>query len=68
MPSMGKIIEAVRKAELTVPVIVGGAPVSEAFAQAVAADGYAEDAPQAVELAKRLIAEGAVSERHLPAA
>ena len=65
---MGKIIEAVRKAGLTVPVIVGGAPVSEAFANSVAADGYAENAPEAVELAKRLIAEGLASECQLPAA
>ncbi len=37
-------------------VLVGGAPVSQAFASQIGADGYAEDAPGAVELARRLVA------------
>jgi 5-methyltetrahydrofolate--homocysteine methyltransferase len=38
-----------------VRVIIGGAPVTEAFAQAVGADGYAPDASRAVTLAKSLV-------------
>ncbi len=68
MPSMGKIITAFRKAELPYPVIIGGAPVTQAFADAIGADGYAEDAPQAVELAKRLMISGANWRREQPAA
>ena len=36
-------------------VIVGGAPVTEDFARAIGADGYAADASRAVALAKSLI-------------
>src|SRR5690349_7984629 len=39
-----------------VKVIVGGAPVTETFAQQIGADGYAADASRAVALAKSLIA------------
>lgn len=38
-----------------VKVIVGGAPVTEDFARAIGADGYAADASRAVALAKSLI-------------
>jgi 5-methyltetrahydrofolate--homocysteine methyltransferase len=36
-------------------VVVGGAPVSQEFADKVGADGYASDAARAVELCKRLL-------------
>jgi len=39
-----------------VKVMVGGAPVTESFASSVGADGYAENAAVAVEVAKRLVA------------
>ena len=38
-----------------VKIIVGGAPLSETFAQEIGADGYAMDASQAVTLAKSLL-------------
>ena len=38
-----------------VKVIVGGAPVTGSFADAIGADGYAESARAAVDLARRLI-------------
>ena len=49
---------ALREAELAtqVRIMVGGAPVTSAFAQDVGADGYAPDASNAVALARRLIA------------
>lgn len=37
-------------------VIVGGAPITQQFADSIGADGYAEDAPRAVALANRLLA------------
>jgi len=39
-------------------VIVGGAPVTRDFANDVGANGYGDNAPEAVELCQRLVAEG----------
>jgi 5-methyltetrahydrofolate--homocysteine methyltransferase len=39
-------------------VIVGGAPVTQRFADEIEADGYAEDAVMAVEIANRLFVSG----------
>ena len=52
-----KLIEALEEAGLRegVKVMVGGAPVTDSFASEVGADGYAEDAISAVDLAFRLI-------------
>jgi corrinoid protein of di/trimethylamine methyltransferase len=51
-----KIIEALEEAGLRaqVKVMVGGAPVTQSWADKIGADGYAEDAISAVALAKRL--------------
>ena len=38
-------------------VMIGGAPVSESFAEKIGADGYGADAAEAVQLARRLIKE-----------
>ena len=35
--------------------MVGGAPVTESFAQSIGADGFADNAASAVDLARRLI-------------
>ena len=52
-----KLIEGLEEAGLRdkVKVMVGGAPVTESFAAEIGADGYAEDAISAVDLAFRLI-------------
>jgi corrinoid protein of di/trimethylamine methyltransferase len=51
-----EVIEALKEAGLrdTVKVMVGGAPVTESWADQIGADGFAEDAISAVTLAKRL--------------
>jgi methylmalonyl-CoA mutase cobalamin-binding domain/chain len=51
-----KVIEALAAAGLrpNVKVIVGGAPVTRDWAEDIGADGYAEDAIGAIELARRL--------------
>jgi 5-methyltetrahydrofolate--homocysteine methyltransferase len=56
LPAMEETVRAVRLAELAgeVHVMVGGAPVTDAFAKEIGADGYAPDAPSAVALARRL--------------
>jgi len=56
MPFMGKTVTAIKNEGHTYPVIVGGAPVSQDFADKIGADGYAESAVDAVTLAKRLMA------------
>jgi len=50
MLQQGKIIEALQEAGLCdqVKVMVGGAPVTEEWASKIGADGYAEDAIDAV--------------------
>ena len=59
MPNMGKTIEAFIDADLRddVKIMVGGAPVTQEFADDMGADGYGKDAVACVELAKRLIEE-----------
>ena len=57
MLEMGKVIEAVKGSSFAVKpyVIVGGAPLTEAFAQEIGADGYGPDAVSAVEVAMKLL-------------
>ena len=57
MLSMPKVIDALKEAGLRdeVKVIVGGAPVSREFAKEIGADGYADDARSAVEVARELM-------------
>ena len=61
MPEQQKIIEALEEAGLRgqVKVMVGGAPVTQIWAEEIGADGYAEDAIAAVVLAKRLVGAAA---------
>jgi corrinoid protein of di/trimethylamine methyltransferase len=57
MSEQQKIVEALQEAGLRdrVKVIVGGAPVTQNWADKIGADGYAEDAISAVTLAKKLV-------------
>ena len=57
MTYMREIIEELEKAKLKtrVKVIIGGAPLSQAYADKIKADGYAPDAALAVDLLKRLL-------------
>lgn len=56
MNQQRSLIEALEKVGLRqkVKVMVGGAPVTKAFADEIGADGYAEDAISAVDIAIRL--------------
>ena len=56
---MPEVIDALKEAGLRdqVKVMIGGAPVSQEYADDIGADGYAPDAASAVKLAKRLMAE-----------
>jgi len=57
MPNMKTVIEALKEGGLRdkVKVIIGGAPVTESYAQEIGADGYASDASRAVKLTKALL-------------
>lgn len=55
MPAMDKTLKAMRDAGITAKVMIGGAPVTQAYADKIGADGYAADAATAVDVAKDLI-------------
>ncbi len=61
MPNMEKTILALREAGLPCRTMVGGAPVTPKFASEIGADGYSDDAPGAVELARRFVANPSAS-------
>jgi 5-methyltetrahydrofolate--homocysteine methyltransferase len=58
MPNMQATIDALKAAGLRdqTKVIIGGAPMTEAYAKQIGADGYSPDASSAARLAKALIA------------
>jgi 5-methyltetrahydrofolate--homocysteine methyltransferase len=56
MPGMEKTVAALKDAGLSTKVIVGGAPVTQDYADKIGADGYAADAASAVDMAKSLVA------------
>ena len=55
MTGMEGVIKAVRGAGLKARVMIGGASVTQEFADKIGADGYAPDAPSAVGKAKELV-------------
>lgn len=57
LPAQKDVIDALKKAGLRekLKVLVGGAPATAKWAQEVGADGYGEDAIEAVKVAKRLL-------------
>lgn len=57
MTNMKGVIEGLKAAGIRdrVKVIIGGAPVSQAYADQIGADGYAADAATGVDVAKRLL-------------
>ena len=59
MVGMKDVVTAIRAANLgDVKVIVGGAPLTQDFADMIGADGYASDAASAVEAARKAIRGG----------
>jgi 5-methyltetrahydrofolate--homocysteine methyltransferase len=55
MPSMESTVKAIKDAGLNVKVIIGGAPVTQNYADKIGADGYAADAATAIDVAKSLL-------------
>lgn len=55
MPSMADTIAAIKNAQINMKTMIGGAPVTAEFAEKIGADGYSDDAPSAVKLARKLL-------------
>lgn len=55
MPSMQKTVALFKEKSNRFPIIVGGAPVTQEFADKIGADGYGENAPLAVETVHRFV-------------
>ena len=55
MPQMKITVEQLRAAGLATKAIVGGAPLTQAYADEIGADGYARDSTLAVVKAKQLV-------------
>ena len=57
MPTMKNTVKAIAESGIKdqVKIIVGGAPITAQFADEIGADGYAEDAPGAINKAKELL-------------
>jgi 5-methyltetrahydrofolate--homocysteine methyltransferase len=57
MPAMKATMEALKNAGVRdrIKVMIGGAPVTQQYADEIGADGYGENASVAVTLARRLV-------------
>jgi 5-methyltetrahydrofolate--homocysteine methyltransferase len=55
MPAMEKVVKALKDSGCNVKTMIGGAPVTKAYADKIGADGYAADAATAVDVAKALL-------------
>jgi 5-methyltetrahydrofolate--homocysteine methyltransferase len=56
MPGIEKTVKALKDAGVSARVMIGGAPVTQGYADKIGADGYSPDAASAVDMAKTLIA------------
>jgi 5-methyltetrahydrofolate--homocysteine methyltransferase len=56
MPHMKDTIELIKEEGLNVKCIIGGAPITQDFADKIGADGYSPDAASCVELCTKLLA------------
>ncbi len=56
-PEQGRVIQALTEAGLRhqVKIMVGGGAITREFAASIGADGYGATAPDAVEIARRLV-------------
>jgi 5-methyltetrahydrofolate--homocysteine methyltransferase len=65
MSYMRDVIDTIRSAPLKkdIKIIIGGAPITQSFADEIGADGYAPEAESAVRLVKNLLANKATERR-----
>lgn len=55
MPAMEETVKEIKASGISVKTMIGGAPITQAYADKIGADGYSADAASAVELAKSLL-------------
>ena len=55
MPAMQKVVDQFKMEEIRTKVLIGGAPVTQEFADKIGADAYADDASECVSVVKQLI-------------
>ena len=55
MPAMESTIKEIKAAGIDIKTMIGGAPITQAYADKIGADGYAADAATAVDIAKTLL-------------
>lgn len=58
MPQMKNVIDSLKESGVDAKVMIGGAPVTQSYADEIGADGYAPDAASAVDKAKELLGVG----------
>jgi len=56
MPAMERTVKALKDAGVSSKIVIGGAPVTQGYADKIGAHGYAADAASAVDMAKSLVA------------
>ena len=57
MMRMKDVVELVKERGWTAKVVIGGAAITESFAEEIGADGYSKDAAECVKLVDRLLEE-----------
>jgi 5-methyltetrahydrofolate--homocysteine methyltransferase len=55
MPTMEATVAALKEKGLAIKTMVGGAPLTQAYADKIGADGYSKDAPGAVKLVRQFL-------------
>lgn len=55
MPAMKEVVDHLKAKNLKVKILVGGAPVTQEYADQIGADGYANDANQAVGAVEKVL-------------
>ena len=55
MPQMKEVVQAIKDSGVATKTIIGGAPVTQSYADEIGADGYAPDAASAADVTKELM-------------
>ncbi len=55
MPAMQQAVEKIHEKNIPTKIMIGGAPITQEFANDIGADGYAADAASAVDVARQLV-------------
>jgi methanogenic corrinoid protein MtbC1 len=55
MPEMKNSLEQIKLFDKNIKVVIGGAPVTQEYADSIGADGYAPDAASAIDVVKELL-------------